>query len=200
MTSEEVADVLHAFKQNGRPVNIDKFNFLSGGKKLKDVSKLEDCAKGDTVTVLVTLAQNIADPDIMKIVKGTQEKPEEKKKIQEDTTPKKISPKKPGFVCQDLSERNMFTKLLGLGFGEESIGAALLRLRYENAEYRAKLKEEELLNMAIDFINAYQSPDTSGKIWSPSPNKKEEKKSPVLDLSTAKRSTPPQRTSPKQPV
>ena len=58
---------------------------------------LQDCLKEGGVNVLVTLSQNIADPDIMKIVKGTQPVPKkEEKKKQEDTPspPKRKAPEK----------------------------------------------------------------------------------------------------------
>lgn len=88
---------------------------------------LQDCLKEGGVNVLVTLSQNIADPDIMKIVKGTQPVPKkEEKKKQEDTPspPKRKAPEKkeptqkekPTFVCQDKLERDIFEKLKNLGF------------------------------------------------------------------------------------
>lgn len=90
-----MAEVLEAFNQNGRNISLSKFNFLSGGKKLREVM-LQDCVKSGAVTVLVTLSQAIADPDIMKIVKGTSpaQKSKEEKKKQEIMVPKpkKASP------------------------------------------------------------------------------------------------------------
>lgn len=103
---------------------------------------LQDCVKSGAVTVLVTLSQAIADPDIMKIVKGTSpaQKSKEEKKKQEIMVPKpkKASPQNeqlkqvetPCFVCQDQLERDILEKLKNLGFSQESVEAALLRLRF----------------------------------------------------------------------